>query len=142
LLQELRALAERQRRLAAELDRLNAQGEISGAQELAEEARQLARELERGQLDRRTIERQERLFRRLLDAGRTLRGEEPDEEQERKSETARPGNVRLPPALRPGEAGGGPRYPYPTWEQLQGLSPEQRRLILDYFRRLNHARPQ
>ncbi|GBD31072.1 hypothetical protein HRbin33_00019 [bacterium HR33] len=142
LLQELRALAERQRRLAAELDRLNAQGEISGADQLAEEARQLARELESGQLDRRTIERQERLFRRLLDAGRTLRGEEPDEEKERQSETARPGNVRLPPALRPGEAGGGPRYPYPTWEQLQGLSPEQRRLILDYFRRLNHARPQ
>lgn len=142
LLQELRALAEKQRRLAAELDRLNAQGEISGADQLAEEARQLARQLERGQLDRRTVERQERLFRRLLDAGRTLRGEEPDEEKERKSETARPGNVRLPPALRPQEAGAGPRYPYPTWEQLQGLSPEQRRLILDYFRRLNHAPPQ
>ncbi len=141
LLQELRALAERQRRLAAELDRLKAEGEMSGADRLAEEARQLARELESGQLDRRTIERQERLFRRLLDAGRTLRGEEPDEEKERKSETARGGNVRLPPALRAGEVGSALRYPYPTWEQLQSLSPEQRRLILDYFRRLNHARP-
>lgn len=142
LLQELRALAERQRRLAGELDRLNAQGEVSGADQLAEEARELARALERGQLDRRTVERQERLFRRLLDAGRTLRGEEPDEEKERKSETARPNNVRLPPALRPGDLGGAPRYPYPTWEQLQDLSPDQRRMILDYFRRLNHARPQ
>jgi len=142
LLQDLRALAERQRRLAAELERMNAEGQAEGAEELAQEARDLARRLEAGQLDRRTIERQERLFRRLLDQGRTLRGEEEDEEKERTSQTARPEHVRLPPALRPGAAGKGPRYPYPTWEQLQQLSPEERRLILDYFRRLNEGRPQ
>jgi hypothetical protein len=141
LLQDLRALAERQRRLAAELERMNAEGQGEGARELAQEARDLARRLEAGQLDRRTIERQERLFRRLLDQGRTLRGEEEDEEKERTSETARPENVRLPPALRPGAAGKGPKYPYPTWEQLQQQSPEERRLILDYFRRLNEGRP-
>jgi hypothetical protein len=141
LLQDLRALAERQRRLAAELERMNAEGQAEAAEELAQEARDLARRLEAGQLDRRTIERQERLFRRLLDQGRTLRGEEEDEEKDRTSETARPENVRLPPALRPGAAGKGPRYPYPTWEQLQQLSPEERRLILDYFRRLNEGRP-
>ena len=141
LLQDLRALAERQRRLAAELERMNAEGQAQGAEALAQEARDLARRLEAGQLDRRTIERQERLFRRLLDQGRTLRGEEEDEQKERTSQTARPENVRLPPALRPGAAGKGPRYPYPTWEQLQQLSPEERRLILDYFRRLNEGRP-
>ncbi|MBI2401565.1 MAG: hypothetical protein HYV20_02275 [Gemmatimonadetes bacterium] len=141
LLQDLRALAERQRRLAAELERMNAEGQAEGAEELAQEARDLARRLEAGQLDRRTIERQERLFRRLLDQGRTLRGDEQDEEKERTSQTARPDNVRLPPALRPGAAGKGPKYPYPTWEQLRQLSPEERRLILDYFRRLNEGRP-
>ncbi len=141
LMSDLRALAERQRRLAAELERMNAQGEAKGAEELAQEARDLARRLEAGQLDRRTIERQERLFRRLLDQGRTLRGEEEDDQKERMSQTARPDNVRLPPALRPGQTGQGPKYAYPTWEQLQQLSPEDRRLILDYFRRLNEGRP-
>ncbi len=141
LLQDLRALAERQRRLAAELERMNAEGQAEGAEELAQEARDLARRLEAGQLDRRTIERQERLFRRLLDQGRTLRGDEEDEQKERQSQTARPENVRLPPALRPGATGKGPKYPYPTWEQLQQMSPEERRLILDYFRRLNEGRP-
>jgi hypothetical protein len=140
-MEELRALAERQRRLADELERLGAQGEVGGAQELGEEARELARQLEAGQLDQRTVERQERLFRRLLDAGRTLRGEEEDEEKERASETARPDNIRLPPALRPGSTGRGPRFPYPTWDQLQRLSPDERRLVLDYFRRLNDGRP-
>ena len=141
LMQELRALAERQRRLGEELERLGAQGDVGGADQLGEEARALARELEAGQLDRRTIERQEQLFRRLLDAGRTLRGEEEDDQKERASETARPDNVRLPPALRPGVTGPGPRFAYPTWEALQRLSPEERRLILDYFRRLNDGRP-
>ncbi len=141
LMSDLRALAERQRRLAGELERMNAQGQAKGAEELAQEARDLARRLEAGQLDRRTIERQERLFRRLLDQGRTLRGEEEDDQKERQSQTARPDNVRLPPALRPGQTGRGPKYAYPTWEQLQQLSPEDRRLILDYFRRLNEGRP-
>lgn len=140
LLSDLRAMAEKQRRLAEELDKLNAQGDIGAADQLAEQARELARELEAGRLDRRTIERQERLFRRLLDAGRTLRGEEEDEEKERQSETARPGNVRLPAALQSGSRRG-PRFAYPTWEELQRLSPEERRLILDYFRRLNDGRP-
>jgi hypothetical protein len=141
LMSDLRALAERQRRLAAELERMAAQGQAKGAEELAQEARDLARRLEAGQLDRRTVERQERLFRRLLDQGRTLRGEEEDDQKERQSQTARQGNVRLPPALQPGATGKGPKYPYPTWDQLQQLSPEDRRLILDYFRRLNEGRP-
>lgn len=141
LLQDLRALAAQQRRLAAELERLGAQADSRAAQELAQEARDIARRLEQGQLDRRTVERQERLFRRLLDQGRTLRGDEEDETKERVSRTARPDNVRLPPALKPGEVGQGPRYPYPSWEQLQQLPAEQRRLVLDYFRRLNEGRP-
>jgi uncharacterized Zn finger protein len=141
LLQNLRALAERQRRLAAELERMSAEGAAPNADQLAQEARDLARRLEAGQLDRRTVERQERLFRRLLDQGRTLRGDEEDEKKERVSQTARQDNVRIPTALRPGEVGKGPKYPYPTWAQLQPLSPEERRLILDYFRRLNEGRP-
>ncbi len=139
--EQLQRAGAQQRRLADDLDRLDAEGQTpSGVEQMAEEARQLARELEGGQLDRRVVERQERLFRRLLDAGKTLTGDEEDDKQERKSETAKDGNVLIPPTLKPGAAGTGPRYPYPTWEDLRQLSPEERRLILDYFRRLNDAR--
>lgn len=133
LMQELRMMAQRQRQLARELERLRGEG-VGSAEELAEEAQELARELERGVLDRGIVERQERLFRRLLDQGRTLRGPEEDEQQ-RRSEAARPGNVQLPDGTV--QRGAGPRYRYPGWEELQKLSPEERRLILDYFRRLN-----
>jgi hypothetical protein len=139
--QELRGLAERQQEVADELDRLDAEGEVSGADELAEEARELAALLEAARVDRETVERQEQLFRRLLDAGRTLRSEEEeDEREERQSQTANPDNV-MPPPSGPPESVGGPRFRFPDWEELRSLSPAQRRLVLDYFRRLNGGRP-
>ena len=141
LLQQLRELAERQRQLGEELERMDAESAPTGTDELAEEALEVARELEAGQLDRETVERQEQLFRRLLDAGRTLRSDEEDEQKERISETADPTNLRLPPELNPDAMGAEARYPYPNWEQLRRYSPEERRLILDYFRRLNGRRP-
>ena len=141
LLSDLRALAERQRQLAERLERLRAQGLTPGAEQLAQEARDLARRLEAGELDRQTIARQEQLFRHLLDQGRTLRGNEDDTDQKRVAETARQDLYRLPPALRPGATGAGPRYPYPAWDELQKLTPDQRRLVLDYFRRLNEGTP-
>ena len=141
LLQQLRELAERQRELGEELERMDAEGAPNAAEQLAEEALQLARELEAGQLDRETVERQERLFRRLLDAGRTLRSDEEDERKERRSETGDQANARVPPELL-GPTGPEARYPYPRWDQLRRFTPEERRLILDYFRRLNAERRQ
>src|SRR4029077_13882860 len=72
VLEQLRALAARQRALAEQLERMQAQGMSSAAGPLAQEAKELARQLESGRLDQRTIERQQRLYHRLLDAGRTL----------------------------------------------------------------------
>jgi hypothetical protein len=138
LMLQLRELARQQRALAAELERLRAQGDQPGAGELAQEAEAIARALERGALTRETVERQEQLYRRLLDAGRLLRGPEADDEQERQATTAQPGNVRLPAGRPPSEVG--PRYRYPTWQELQGLSPADRRAVLEYFRMLNDAR--
>ncbi len=140
LMQQLRAMADQQRALADELDRMNAQGDVSGADELANEAREIAGDLEAGRLERETVERQERLYHRLLDAGRTMRKDEEDERKERMSETADPALIRRPP-VGPAVVGEGPRFRYPTWDELRSLSPEERRLILDYFRRLNDARP-
>src|SRR5213595_3229000 len=140
MVQQLRALAARQRSLAEQLERLQAGGASAAAGPLAQEAKELARQLEAGRLDQQTIERQQRLYRRLLDAGRTLSNDEPDETKERVSRSATGDSVHIPDILKPGATGPGPRLRYPTWEELQGLTPEQRRLVLEYFRRLNAPR--
>jgi hypothetical protein len=73
----------------------------------------------------------------MLDAGRTLQGREEDERKERQSVTATDDSVHLPPALRARLQGDDDRLRVPTWEELQQLSPEERRLVVDYFRRLS-----
>lgn len=139
LMQQLQALAAEQRALAEALDRMRAEGDIESAGELARQAEELARDLARGALDQDVVDRQEQLYRRLLDAGRSLESDEEDRRKERVSETARAGDVRVPDA---GErSAGASRYPYPAWEELRSLSPEERRLVLEYFRRLNSVRP-
>ena len=140
VMQRLRDLANRQRQLAEQLERLQAGGDAGAAGALAQEARELARQLEAGRLDRRTVERQERLYRKLLDAGRTLSGEEPDEQKERTSRSAVGDSVHIPATLLPGATGSGPKVRYPTWDELTGLTPEQRRMVLEYFRRLNEPK--
>jgi hypothetical protein len=140
MLQRLQALAARQRALAEQLERLQAGGASAAAGPLAQEAKELARQLEAGRLDQQTIERQQRLYRRLLDAGRTLSNDEPDQTRERVSRSSTGDSVHVPELLKPGATGAGPRLRYPSWEELQGLTPEQRRLVLEYFRRLNEPR--
>ena len=135
--EQLRQLGARQRALAEELERLKAGGSLPGAADMADEAKELANRLEGGRLDRQVVERQERLFRRMLDAGRTLQGKEEDQRKERQSMTATDDSVHLPPALRARLLGDDDRLRVPTWEELQQLSPEDRRLVVDYFRRLS-----
>jgi hypothetical protein len=137
--EQLRQLGARQRALAEQLQRMKGQGQIAGAGELGDEAEDLARRLESGRLDRQVVERQERLFRRMLDAGRTLQGREEDDRKERQSTTATDDSVRLPPALRARLQDDDQRLRVPTWDELQRLSPEERRLVVDYFRRLSES---
>ncbi len=131
---QLQELAARQQALAEAMDRLRAAGQVDGAEQFAEEAADLAQRLDAGQLDRETVDRQERLFRRMLDAGRTLQGEEEDEQKDRESTTASEGNIRLPPTFR--RSAGPDPLRLPSWEELRLLTPEERRLVTDYFRRL------
>jgi hypothetical protein len=135
--EQLQRMAARQRALAQELEKLRGQGDLSGAGQMADEAKELARRLEAGRFDRSVVERQERLFRRMLDAGRTLQGREEDQRKERQSTTATDDSVHLPPALRARLQGDEQRLRVPTWDELQQLSPEERRLVVDYFRRLS-----
>jgi uncharacterized protein YoxC len=139
VLRQLRELARRQFGIADELRNLDRsmgpRGQVLGRLDaLAQEAEDLARQLERGRLDQQTVERQERLFRRLLDAGRTL--ERDEFEKERRAE--RPGEVEI---LRPGELPPellrGTRFPIPREDMLRRYPPAYRRLILEYFDRLN-----
>jgi hypothetical protein len=134
--EQLRALGAQQRALAERLERMRAGGQIPGASEMSQEAKELARTLEAGRLDRQTVERQERLFRRMLDAGRTLQGQEEDEKQERQSTVATDDSIRLPPALRRRISEEESALRLPTWEELQALSPDDRRRVVEYFRRL------
>jgi len=135
LMQQLRELAQRQRSLANQMERLTESGMPGRPDQLAEEARQLAERIETARLDRATLERQQRLFRRMLDAGRTLRDEDQPEDPERQSRTA--GDVRGRDVRGRLPREGAVRFPAPSWETLKGLSPSERAMVLDYFRRLN-----
>ncbi len=75
----------------------------------------------------------------MLDAGRTLQGHEEDQQKERQGEAARLGQVLLPPALRDRLLRETIRLP--GWDELQRLSPEERRLVTEYFRRLSGGSP-
>jgi hypothetical protein len=137
IMMRLRELAARQRGLANELERLGEAGMPGRPEELAQEARALADRMDQNRLDRATLERQQRLFRRMMDAGRTLRDNDEPEDPERRSTTAGETAARPAPGAVTGTA---LRYPMPPWSVLRELSPAERALVMDYFRRLN-ARP-
>ena len=138
---QLNRLAREQRDVAKKLGGMNNIGgreDVLGRiDELAKEAEAIAKELDGGRLTPQTLARQERLFHRLLDAGRTLERDEYDEE--RKAE--RPGVIppHVAKALKPGLLDANAKYAVPSEEQLRGLPPAYRRLILEYFERLNRT---
>ncbi len=137
---QARQMARSQREVARALDDISDADPTGRAQDLAREARALAAALDQGAVDPSTKTRQEQLLRRMLDAGRSLENDQRDESSRREARAAR--SVER---LRPdGEASGAAaeRYRVPTWDELRGLSPADRRMVIEYFRRLNaEARP-
>ena len=116
------------------------QDKTGRAEELAKEARQLAQALESGALDPNVIDRQQRLFRRMLDAGRTLERDEREDNGKREAKAATGNELFLPPnASASGKAAS--KFAMPSWNDLRGLTPEERRLVLDYFKRINAEKP-
>ena len=135
-----RSLAKSQRDVANQLDEVGDADASGRAAELAREARQLAQTLEQGAVDPTVLERQQRLFRRMLDAGRTLENDQKEESGKRES---RPGD-QSNPFLPPGSTAAGKaalKYRVPEWNELRGLSADERRLVIEYFRRLNGDKP-
>jgi len=105
-------------------------------EEMAREAREIAEELAGGRLDAETLERQADLLERLLSAGRTLEREGPTEEREGTvaGEVERRAIQPLPRSLLDGNL-----LPLPGAAQLERLTPAERRLVLEYFERLNRG---
>ncbi|HSW30701.1 MAG TPA: hypothetical protein VLH75_14540 [Longimicrobiales bacterium] len=143
LREQLQALAEEQQSVADELEELSRQEDVEAEalgdlSRLAAEAEAVAEALARGRLTPETLERQERLFHRLLDAGRSLQKEEEDLSDERQSRT--PGAFERGDVVPLGtERLGALRYGLPSAEELSGLPPAVRQLVLQYFERLNRG---
>ena len=111
-------------------------GEGGGrAQALAKEAEEIAKQIERQGLDPATLDRQQRLYRKLLDAGRAMEQDERDETGKREATSAKDGERFTPGATVNGRPAA--KFREPTWAELRGLSPEERRLVLEYFKRIN-----
>lgn len=140
--QQLEQMSEGQQSVASDLgdlaDEPGSEQSLGDLQQLAQEAAALAQELQQGRLTPEMVERQERLFHRLLDAGRSLEREEFSEERE----SEEPGDFERGAVLSlTGDQLGVLPYEVPDGEQLQRLSPAVRQLVLDYFERLNRAPP-
>ena len=135
-----RQLAKAQRDVANKLDDVGDADATGRAAELAREARQLAQTLDQGAVDPTVLARQQRLFRHMLDAGQTLENDQKEESGKRES---RPGD-QSNPFLPPGSSATGKdalKYRVPEWNELRGMSADERRLVIEYFRRLNGEKP-
>lgn len=138
---QLQEAALGQERIAQQLSDLadrpaDADKPLGDLQAMAEEAEVLAQMLARERLDMETLRRQERLFQRLLDAGRSLEKDEFSDERESSS----PGDFeRGEVDVLSAENTGSLRFQPPPAEELQRLSPAQRQMVLQYFERLNRA---
>jgi hypothetical protein len=135
-------MAEEQREIASKLEgmsnRVGNRDDLLGQlDQLAEEAQRIAQILDVGRLPPEVLARQERLFHRLLDAGRTLEKEEYSEE--RVGELPGAVGISRAPALDPSLIDPGSRFRVPTAEEMRALPPAYRRLVLEYFARLNRT---
>lgn len=133
---DARALAQQQREVAAKLEEQGNADESGRADEMAREARQIAQQLESANLDASVLERQQRLFRKMLDAGRLLEEDQREDTGKREATSWTGTDVFTPPS---GSASGkgASKFTPPTWNELRGLTPEERRLVLEYFKRIN-----
>jgi hypothetical protein len=136
--QQLERLAEQQSQVARDIENASrepgADDALGDLEQLAVEAELLAQQLAQGRMAPEVLERQERLFHRLLDAGRSLEQEESSEEREsaRAGEFER-GDVVPLTDLQLGLL----QYELPDGEQMRSLTPAVRQLVLEYFERLN-----
>lgn len=140
--QQMDQMAQQQQQVASDLGQMSNQegeeGPLGDLEAMAQEAMDLAEQLAGGRLDNETRERQERLFHRLLDAGRSLEREE--ESTERESAAAGTFDAEAVGPLNPADLGLS-EFQLPDADALGRLSPAARALVLQYFQRLNQGTP-
>jgi hypothetical protein len=139
MMAQARQLARQQRQIARQLEG-GGEGESgSRAGQLAKEMRDIARSLDRGRVDQDLLQRQQQLFHKLLDAGLTLQKDEREDNGERESQTA----VHDESITTGSESSGRTveRYRVPGWRELKGLTADERRAVLEYFKRINAEQP-
>ena len=139
--QQMQELAAGQESIASDLGDLAEQPgsddeTLGDLEQMAQEAGALAQAMAEGRLTPETVRRQERLFHRLLDAGRSLEREEFSEERESEEPGVFERGEIMPLTL---DQLGVLRYQLPDSNQLQRLSPAVRRLVIQYFERLNRG---
>ncbi|MCC7324478.1 MAG: hypothetical protein IT358_11635, partial [Gemmatimonadaceae bacterium] len=134
-----RELAKQQREVAAKLEEQGDRDETGRSDEMAREARQIAQQLESANLDAAVLERQQRLFRKMLDAGRLLEEDQREDTGKREAKSWT-GTETFTPQGTSASGKGASKFTPPTWNELRGLTPEERRLVLEYFKRIN-AKP-
>ncbi len=142
--QQLKEAAERQKQVADELEGLSqkptAQDHILGDLDaMALDAMDLANRLFDERLDSETLQRQQALFHRLLNSGRSLEKDEFSEERE----SFAPGDFErgIVDSLSP-EDMGALRFEIPNIDMLLSLSPAQRHMVVEYFENLNRLERQ
>ncbi|MFL5612169.1 MAG: Ig-like domain-containing protein [Gemmatimonadaceae bacterium] len=135
-----RALARQQRGVAQQLDEMGEGAGGDRAAQLAKEARQLADALDGGRIDGTTLARQQQLFRRLLDAGRSLEKDEREDTNKREAKSAK-GDEQFTPTNTDAKGKNASKFREPDWNELRGLTADERRAILDYFKRINEQKP-
>jgi len=135
-----RALARQQRGVAQQLDEMGEGAGGDRAAQLAKEARQLADAMEGGRIDGTTLARQQQLFRRLLDAGRSLEKDEREDSNKREARAAK-GDEQFTPTNTDATGKNASKFREPDWNELRGLTADERRAILDYFKRINEQKP-
>jgi hypothetical protein len=133
---QARALARQQRQVADKLDELGDGAGGDKAAKLAQEARQLADALDGSRIDAGTLARQQQLFKKLLDAGRSLEKDEREQSDRREAKAGNDSNQFKPDAVN-ATGKNATRFREPTWDELRGLSADERRIILEYFKKLN-----
>jgi hypothetical protein len=132
--EQARTLARSQRGLAQRTEDAGA-GEAR-AEAMAKEMRDIAAQMETGRVDASLLDRQQKLFHRLLDAGLSLQKEEREDTGKRESESATNAES-VAPTNTNATGRAALKYPEPTWNELRGLSAEERQSVMEYFKRIN-----
>ena len=143
LREQMEKLAEEQQSVAEDLGELSKDEQareesLGDLEQLAAEAQALAQQMAEGRLTPDVLRRQERLFHRLLDAGRSLQKEDEDVSDERESKEAGAFDHVVVIPLSADQLGA-QRFRMPSADQLQRLPPAVRQLVIQYFDRLNRG---